>query len=87
MARVIQAFKGVPDGESYTRTFKPGDEVTGDLARVAVLEGWATEEKAATVPKNKAHAKAPRNKSGAASQPGRASRKKTSKKSAKRKST
>lgn len=40
-ARVIKVFKGVPDGESAARTFHVGDEVEGDLARVALREGWA----------------------------------------------
>lgn len=40
-AKVIKAFAGVPDGEVYPRDFAPGDMVHGDLAAVAVREGWA----------------------------------------------
>ncbi len=43
MAKVIQAFKGVPDGDSLVRNYAVGDTVTGDLAVVAVREGWAEE--------------------------------------------
>ena len=39
--RVVQVFKGVPDGASAPRTFELGDHVVGDLARVALQEGWA----------------------------------------------
>lgn len=45
-ATVTVAFDGVPDGAIYPRTFAPGDTVEGDLARVAVREGWATIETA-----------------------------------------
>jgi hypothetical protein len=41
MARVIKQFDGVEDGKVIPRTFMPGDEVTGDLAVVALNEGWA----------------------------------------------
>jgi hypothetical protein len=41
MAKVTVAFSGVPDGEIYPKDFAPGDEVHGDLAAVAVREGWA----------------------------------------------
>lgn len=40
MPRVSKPFKGVPDGESHPRQFDVGDEVHGDLARVAAEEGW-----------------------------------------------
>lgn len=43
MAKVVKPFKGVPDGESLVRDFAEGDEVTGDLAIVAIREGWAEE--------------------------------------------
>lgn len=42
-AKVKVPFKGKPDRESHSRQFRPGDTVTGDLARVAVLQGWATQ--------------------------------------------
>lgn len=44
MATVTQAFDGAPDGEIYPKRFNVGDTVTGDLARVAVAEGWAKDE-------------------------------------------
>lgn len=40
-AKVTVAFPGLPDGELVVRNFNPGDEVTGDLAKVAVREKWA----------------------------------------------
>lgn len=38
---VVTEFFGVPDGLVYPRTFALGETVTGDLAEVAVREGWA----------------------------------------------
>lgn len=46
-ATVTVAFDGVPDGAIYPRRFEPGDAVEGDLARVAVREGWAATEETA----------------------------------------
>ena len=40
-AQVIKTFMGVPDGALHPRRFEPGDSVEGDLARVAMAEGWA----------------------------------------------
>jgi hypothetical protein len=40
-AKVVKAFVGAPDGEVYPRDFAPGDMVHGDLAAVAMREGWA----------------------------------------------
>jgi len=40
-ARTTKQFFGVPDGEVYPRGFVAGDEVLGDLAKVAIEEGWA----------------------------------------------
>ncbi len=40
-AKVIEAFPGVPDGQTRPKKFREYDEVTGDLAEVAVREGWA----------------------------------------------
>lgn len=45
MAKVIKQFDGRPDKEHHVRTFYPGDVVEGDLAVVAVREGWAEVEK------------------------------------------
>jgi hypothetical protein len=41
-AVVDKAFEGAPDREIYPRHFKPGQLVEGDLARVAVDQGWAS---------------------------------------------
>jgi hypothetical protein len=41
IAKVTKQFFGVPDGEVYPRGFVDGDEVVGDLAKVAIEEGWA----------------------------------------------
>lgn len=63
MATVTVAFQGVPDGECYPREFAPGDEVMGDLAVVAVREGWAANgQKAAKATESKARKSAPENK-------------------------
>ena len=47
MAKVVKEFWGAADHDPKTRLFKPGEEVTGDLAAVAVREGWAEPAKAA----------------------------------------
>lgn len=44
MAKVAVPFRGVPDGESQPRAYAVGDEVSGDLARVAAAEGWLEPE-------------------------------------------
>jgi hypothetical protein len=44
-AKVTCEFKGRPDEASQVRTIKKGETITGDLARVAVEEKWATEIK------------------------------------------
>lgn len=41
VAIVTVPFSGVPDGEVYGRDFAVGDTVHGDLAAVAIREGWA----------------------------------------------
>lgn len=43
-AIVIKPFRGLPDRETTVRDFVDGDTVTGDLAAVAVREGWAIED-------------------------------------------
>lgn len=59
-ATVLRPFRGVADGQVYPRKWKPGDELVGDLARVAVLEGNA---KAVTETlENRAIENAPENK-------------------------
>ena len=40
-AKVVKPFEGVRDGELYPRRFEVADVVEGDLARVAIAEGWA----------------------------------------------
>jgi len=63
MVKVIKQFDGVKDGEVYPVTFNPGDEVTGDLAAVAIKEKWAEAEgEAVAKPETKAPAKAPETK-------------------------
>jgi hypothetical protein len=41
VATVTAPFIGAPDGEVYGREFVAGDTVHGDLAAVAIREGWA----------------------------------------------
>jgi len=40
-AKATKVFNGRPDDEPLTRRFRPGDVVTGELAQVAVREGFA----------------------------------------------
>lgn len=40
-AKVIKAFEGVPDGQVHPVTNAVGAEIVGDLAAVAVANGWA----------------------------------------------
>ena len=40
-AKVVKAFMGAPDGALHPRQFEVLELVEGDLARVAVAEGWA----------------------------------------------
>lgn len=44
-AKVIVEFPGRPDNEVLTRTIAKDEVIFGDLASVAVREGWAEEEK------------------------------------------
>lgn len=50
-AKVIKPFAGAPDGEAHPRDWLAGHVVEGELAAVAVREGWAAslEESAAEV--------------------------------------
>lgn len=42
MKAIVQIpFRGVRDGEHHPSDLKPGDVIDGDLARVALEEGWA----------------------------------------------
>lgn len=41
IAKVTAPFSGCKDGDLHPTRFAPGDEVTGELADVAVREGWA----------------------------------------------
>lgn len=45
MAKVIKPFHGAKDGAIYPQDFNEGDIVEGDLARVALEQGWAEDEK------------------------------------------
>ena len=47
-AKVKVPFNGVPDGHAHPRRFEKDDVVEGALAKVAVVEKWATEIKAKT---------------------------------------
>lgn len=40
-ATVIEKFDGVPDGSIDVKTFKPGDVITGQLAKAMVAAGLA----------------------------------------------
>lgn len=40
-AKVTKAFPGRPDKEAQTRRIEVGETITGDLASVAVGQGWA----------------------------------------------
>lgn len=40
-AVVVKPFAGVPDGLVYPREFAEGDVVLGELAEIALREGWA----------------------------------------------
>lgn len=51
-AVVTSHFRGCRDGERHATAFTPGDHVSGDLARVAISQGWAKAIGAA--PENKA---------------------------------
>lgn len=42
-ARVTTEFPGRPDSEALSRTVEVGEIIEGDLAAVAVREGWAEE--------------------------------------------
>lgn len=44
-AVVIKSFSGARDGEFYPRQLSIGDEIEGDLARVAIAAGLAKPEK------------------------------------------
>lgn len=50
-AKVTQGFPGVPDGAIYPVQFSPGDDVEGDLAKVAIENNWAEEVKDTLAPK------------------------------------
>jgi len=65
-AIVTKPFKGAPDGELYPKEFSIGDEVTGDLAAVAIKEKWAevpsAQKSMLGADENKALTNAPENK-------------------------
>lgn len=37
-------FRGVPDGEHHPKSFNVGDQLEGELAEIAFLNGWAARE-------------------------------------------
>lgn len=78
-AIVIEEFSGVEDGGIHPRRIGAGEMITGELARVAIDNGWAREagEKAKKPPDNKMLTGPARNKRGCASPPAPASRRKT----------
>ncbi len=43
MARAIvtEPFRGAPDGQIHPRIFEIGEKIDGDLATVAIQQGWA----------------------------------------------
>jgi hypothetical protein len=43
--KVTTAFTGCRDGEVIPRRFEVGEELTGDLARVALKQRWAAPDK------------------------------------------
>jgi hypothetical protein len=59
-ATVTHPFKGCRDGELHPVSFKPGDTVTGELARAMVRDGKAKSVTAA--PQNKDLGQAPADK-------------------------
>lgn len=63
-AIVTKEFAGVKDGEIYPRTWKAGDEIEGDLARVAIAEGWAESATKAAPKSEPEEADKPRKKPG-----------------------
>lgn len=89
-AIVTKSFPGCADGDRHTQTFKEGQIITGDLAKVAIENGWAEEqgagEKAKKPERNASISSAPKTKSGAASLLGRLLPKKTAKPSDKQES-
>jgi hypothetical protein len=67
-AKVTKQFQGAEDGKHYPRTIKVGETIAGDLAKVAVEQGWALpletagQKAQASAPANKALPAATRNK-------------------------
>lgn len=49
-ALVTKSFPGVEDGNVHPRTIGVGEKIIGDLAREAVVAGWATEIEDDTAP-------------------------------------
>lgn len=62
MAKVIKAFYGAKDGEVYPQEVPEGAEVSGELARVAIDEGWAEPGEGEAPAEKKARKNAPENK-------------------------
>lgn len=64
MPRVAVPFDGVPDGQVHPRRFEAGDQVEGDLARVARTEGWLEKSERKPPAKKKAARKPAAKKAG-----------------------
>lgn len=60
MAKLKESFFAVPDGEIYPRWFEAGEEVFGDLERLARIDGKLAEPRRKA--KKKAMGAAPENK-------------------------
>lgn len=60
VATVTKPFNGAPDGELAVRPFKEGDKISGELALVAVMNGWALFDDGKS--ETKAKSAAPENK-------------------------
>lgn len=60
MAKVIKEFRGCPDGQRRVRRYMPGEELSGELARVAVANGWARDESTGQTRRTTAHDGAPK---------------------------
>ncbi len=69
-ATVVKDFKGVPDGKIYPQKYVSGDIVKGDLARVAIKEKWAVEDKGEPVSTDKKAPTAPQGDKTTAGQAG-----------------
>lgn len=85
-AKVTERFRGVPDGQTKVQWIDPGSILSGELARVAIQEGWAERIETGKPDRVKAEPEKPvgnAQTSGAASRQGQASPKNRSRRSKK----